>query len=84
MAEVAQETKLDQQFLEDLENIFKKSFNAKIYPNQDGKVMQAKANVNEELHNTQLIHLLSLAGRHNLKIKIARSGAGMRVDFYSL
>ena len=61
----------DVQFLQELETIFPKPFNAKIYPDAIGNVEKAKINTNQELEKETLEKLISHAAKWKLSLNLS-------------
>lgn len=69
-------------FLEQLEAIFQKDFNARITPGEEqGSILKAVINTEEKLELDTIRKLVNLAGAYRIKLKIGRSGAGLKIQF---
>lgn len=71
----------DVQFLQELEKIFEPGFGAKIYPDSNGNIVQAKVNTDQEISGDRLLALIDLAGSNQLNLTVGRSGAGLKILF---
>lgn len=69
-------------FLQQLEAIFQKDFNARITPGEDqGSIRKAVVNTEEKLELDTIRKLVNLAGTYRIQLKIGRSGAGLKIQF---
>jgi hypothetical protein len=68
-------------FLKDLEGILPKDFNARVYPDDEGRVSKARININADLDGALVKKLTILSAKWNLPLMIGRSGAGLKIHF---
>lgn len=72
----------EQVFMGQLETVLQEPFNAKIFPSPEDGIEKARVNTDQEISGSQFLSMIELAESYKLNLKVARSGAGLKVLFH--